>query len=296
MASKQVECPKCGTRNDASAATCSRCGVGLAWVLNHWAEYVSGPRKTHLPLLLISDPHAFKELYRLFFERLGVAYRLAEAHEGDAFETVELAKRLQPDLIIIDLLRPESMQGDELIRNLKATPYTQDIPILLVATSGSDYPGLVAALEAGATWYLPKPLTPQGLSSTVASILADGPAVWIIHANITREACRAMEDRNWRVWNYDLLSVVGDPVHVAMLLKPDVIAIDIHANQAVLSQLKANPDVCGIPVVILAEGPDNELERQALEAAGAHSVYSGPLDADRLLAAIQLASGKTASA
>lgn len=285
MAPKQVECPRCGTRNIIPAAACSGCGVGLEWVLRYWDEYVSGPRKSYAPLLLVSDPHSFKELYSLTFERLGVSCRFAEAEEGDAFQTIELARRLQPNLIITALLRAEGMQGDQMIRELRSMPATYAIPILLI-TGTVNHPLFGAALDAGATWYVPKPFAPRELTHTVASILAGGPAVWIIHPGVDRAACRAMEDQQWRIWTYDMEAALSDPGRMARILKPDVVAVEAGVSGAVLSQLKADPEFGHVPVMLLAEETNPELESWAYQA-GADSIYCGPLDANGLLSAIR---------
>jgi DNA-binding NarL/FixJ family response regulator len=52
-----------------------------------------------------------------------------------------------------------------------------------------------------------------------------------------------------------------------------------------LAQLKADPDVSSIPVLMLGNDPEAELERRAREL-GAYGVYIGPLDADKLVAAL----------
>jgi len=284
MAPKQVDCPRCGARNTLPAPVCSGCGVGLDWVLRYWDEYVSGPPKAHAPLLLISDPNGFKELYALSFKRLGNSFRYAEAPDGDGFQTIELAKRLRPDLIIADLLRSGNIQSDQMIAQLKTMPSTCEIPILLTSAAVS-HPLFGPALDAGAMWYLPKPFTYRELTSTVVSILSRGPAVWIVHPGIDRAACHAMEDRQWRVWTYDLPSALGDPVRMARIVRPDVIALAAGLTSALLPLLKSTLDLAGIPVVILPDGSGLESETWALDA-GAECIHSGPLDADGLLSAI----------
>ncbi|MBA2512168.1 MAG: response regulator transcription factor [Rubrobacteraceae bacterium] len=71
---------------------------------------------------------------------------------GDGREGVEMARRLRPDVVLIDLRMPE-MEGVEAIGKIKAErPETQ---VLVLTTYDSDA-DILRAIEAGATGYLLK--------------------------------------------------------------------------------------------------------------------------------------------
>ena len=53
---------------------------------------------------------------------------------------LELARQHQPDLLLLDLHLPD-MQGDEILRKLRADPLTEKIPVVMIsadATAESD--------------------------------------------------------------------------------------------------------------------------------------------------------------
>lgn len=71
---------------------------------------------------------------------------------GDGREGVEMARRLRPDVVLMDLRMPE-MEGVEAIGKIKAEhPETQ---VLVLTTYDSDA-DILRAIEAGATGYLLK--------------------------------------------------------------------------------------------------------------------------------------------
>jgi CheY-like chemotaxis protein len=170
MATILVKCPKCGKVNDSSTETCTRCGIGLQWALEHWSKYVSGPRDLHSPLILFAEiERDGLTLLKIIFDRAG--YRVAGDAIGDPLETIRLAECLQPDLIITDVTKLiGTLDGIEMIRRIKANAATQDIPVI-VYTANSRAETIAAAIEAGAVKYLEKVMQFQDLVSAVRLIV-----------------------------------------------------------------------------------------------------------------------------
>lgn len=79
-------------------------------------------------------------------------YQVIGALDGES--GLNLAKTQSPDLIILDLILPK-MHGLEVLRHLKETPETKDIPIIIL-TNLEDIENIEKALELGATTYLVK--------------------------------------------------------------------------------------------------------------------------------------------
>jgi len=79
----------------------------------------------------------------------------------DGLSGVELAGRIRPDLILLDLQLPK-LDGWAVVRSLRGEPWAKDLPIIAVsasATPGDEY----KALEAGCTAFLSKPYYPAAL-------------------------------------------------------------------------------------------------------------------------------------
>jgi CheY-like chemotaxis protein len=93
-------------------------------------------------------------------------YRVFEAEDGQ--EALEMARRHQPSLIVIDLNMPV-LDGLETVKNLREREAPgEHVPI--VAITAYDVPGMEdAALETGCNRYLRKPLDLTELDSALRS-------------------------------------------------------------------------------------------------------------------------------
>ncbi|HWE31506.1 MAG TPA: response regulator [Polyangia bacterium] len=104
------------------------------------------------PLLLVVED--FEELYELYSDFLaGAGYAVEGSSTGE--EAIEEARRLVPDLILMDLGLPR-MNGWEAIQLLKSEPATSHIPV--VALTGHVQRRFAdLARQAGADAVLLKP-------------------------------------------------------------------------------------------------------------------------------------------
>jgi CheY-like chemotaxis protein len=103
------------------------------------------------------------ELYRLVFKGCGAKITIVNSAH-DALETFD---RTEPQILVSDITLPDK-DGYELIRRLR----DRGSRIPAIAVSGFAYDtDRQAALDAGFTAYLPKPVEPEALVSTVALLL-----------------------------------------------------------------------------------------------------------------------------
>jgi two-component system phosphate regulon response regulator PhoB len=93
---------------------------------------------------------------------------------GDGPEAIELACRALPDLIILDLMLP-NMDGNEVLKRLKANPDTSGIPVLMLTAKGEEI-DRVLGLELGADDYIVKPFSPRELVLRIKAVLRKGAA------------------------------------------------------------------------------------------------------------------------
>ncbi|MCX7967570.1 MAG: response regulator [Armatimonadetes bacterium] len=117
-------------------------------------------------VLVADDDPAIQELIRLNLEVQG--YQVVVASNG--VETVRKALSERPDLIILDILMPE-MDGYEVMRLLKNSEETSNIPIIVLTAYASDAGALVSWME-GAEGYLAKPFNPDELLMLVERVLS----------------------------------------------------------------------------------------------------------------------------
>lgn len=94
-------------------------------------------------------------------------YETLQAETGE--EALQLARRHNPNLILLDLLLP-GMDGIEVCRRLKSDPACRDIPVIMM-TALSDSDSRVRALEAGADEFMTKSHDEMILPARIRSLL-----------------------------------------------------------------------------------------------------------------------------
>jgi len=80
---------------------------------------------------IIEDDQAISQMYRIKFEAEG--YDVETAENGKL--GLELAEKIQPDIILLDLMMPE-MNGDEMLQNMRQTDWGKTIPVIILTNMG----------------------------------------------------------------------------------------------------------------------------------------------------------------
>lgn len=118
-----------------------------------------------LTVLIADDDAVVVELWRSILSE--AAPGLCAVTATDGREAVRLARELQPDVILMDLVMP-GVDGLAATKTLKIDPLTARIPV--VAVTGSMY-GSQRVLEAGCDGYMLKPIAPDDLVRGIARVL-----------------------------------------------------------------------------------------------------------------------------
>jgi len=121
------------------------------------------PSSEHKISVLIVDDHAMvRQGLRTFLGLQGDSAELpieAVGEAGNGFEAVELSRRMQPDIILLDLVMPE-MDGIQAIPGiLECSPSSR----VIILTSFGEEDKVVPAIQAGAHGYLLKDIPPREL-------------------------------------------------------------------------------------------------------------------------------------
>jgi twitching motility two-component system response regulator PilH len=116
-------------------------------------------------IMVVEDSPTYLRKISGFLQGLG--YEVVTAVDGE--EALEKAVRENPSLIVLDVILPKK-NGFQVCRQLKTSPDTQDIKILMM-TSKSQDSDRFWGIKQGADDYMTKPYEDQELSDNVAKLL-----------------------------------------------------------------------------------------------------------------------------
>jgi signal transduction histidine kinase len=101
---------------------------------------------------------------------IGNRYATITAANGrEALDLINSSGRIQPSLVLSDLMMPV-MDGGQLLRELKRNPDTEQIPVILI-TARAGEESLIEGFETGADDYLIKPFAGRELLSRIKAQL-----------------------------------------------------------------------------------------------------------------------------
>jgi adenylate cyclase len=126
--------------------------------------------ETDLPgILIVDDNEDNRYTLRLHLESDGHE-RVVDASGGK--EAIALLEKEKFNLVLLDLMMPD-LNGDEVLKIIKANPDTRDIPVVMISAD-TDTEKVSKCIELGADDYLAKPFNPTILRARIASVLRRG--------------------------------------------------------------------------------------------------------------------------
>lgn len=121
-------------------------------------------------ILLVDDEEDILEIVGYNLEQEG--FEVLTAKNGK--QAIKIAKKAQPQLIIMDVMMPE-IDGIEACERIRAIPELSQTIITFLTARGEDYSQL-AGFKAGADDYITKPIKPKLLISKIKALLRRLPS------------------------------------------------------------------------------------------------------------------------
>ena len=238
-------------------------------------------------VLVVDDDPAARDLLTTNLGREG--YRTVQARSGD--EALELARKLRPDAITLDVLMPKK-DGWTVLGTLKADPELCDIPVIMVTVA----PDRGIGLSLGAAEVMTKPVDRAELTSLLRQLLSrDGPILVVEDDLATRETVRHTVEK----MGLTVAEVTNGRLALTWLAEnpaPAVILLDLMMPEMdgfeFLDTFNSRADWRHVPVVVITAKQLTAAER-ALLAGQARSVIRKGASIDRDIAeAIRKAVGQ----
>lgn len=122
-------------------------------------------------ILIVEDEQNISELIQFNLKAQG--FEAEGIYEGT--EAVEIIKRNQPDLVILDLMLP-GKDGLTICREIRSDKTTAMIPVIMLTAKSEEF-DKVLGLEMGADDYMTKPFSIKELCARVKAVLRRSSAV-----------------------------------------------------------------------------------------------------------------------
>lgn len=116
-------------------------------------------------ILIVDDVYSELQVMQNALEPLGAEIITAM----DGLDAEKKIIELRPDAVVLDVLLPQK-NGFQICRDIKSSPDTKDIPIILISSKNQDSDKFWG-MKQGADEYMTKPFNPQELLETVARYL-----------------------------------------------------------------------------------------------------------------------------
>ena len=116
-------------------------------------------------IFCVEDDANIRQLVVYTLESTG--FQAKGFEDGKSF--LAAIEREQPELVILDIMLP-GMDGMEILKRLKQSPRTREIPVVMATAKGAEY-DKVLGLDAGADDYVTKPFGMLELVARVKAVL-----------------------------------------------------------------------------------------------------------------------------
>ncbi|MCA8974752.1 MAG: response regulator transcription factor [Planctomycetes bacterium] len=227
--------------------------------------------------------------------RLGLSVLLGREFEvvgaEDSISALIAARRVQPDVIVLDLGLPGG-DGLEVLNRLRDIPELATTPTLVVTGRDGDHVEN-EALSRGAVRLFQKPADPRELIETIRSVTSHAPTP-------RREVLIVDDDKDTReslavrMRAEDFTVSFAEDGATALMnarrSRPDLVLLDLGLpcgdGVAVLQRMRAMEDMADVAVIVLSGREADEACRDAV-AAGADVYLQKPVDGAELVEAVR---------
>lgn len=230
-------------------------------------------------LLLASHLTTFRDELLPELHREG--FRTETAASGA--DTFQKAKDLRPDLVLLDM-ELLGRSGWETLHELKTSPETRAIPVVILSSTDERKMGVAL----GAAECLIKPISGGALVQAVRRVLHPEGALRVLIVDDDLQTRELLADTLMNEGHTPLSArYAAEALRILATARVDAVVLDLilpgRSGFEVLSDIRADPKLASLPVIVLTVKDLTERERETLTAHGAQFYTKGGGWRQRLL-------------
>lgn len=233
-------------------------------------------------VLLIDDDSTVHELVRRFLQKEG--FRTVCAQSGA--EGIELAKKLQPSVIVLDVMMP-TMDGWSVLTRLKGDPSVSDIPVVMLTMVDNKEMGF----SLGVDDYMLKPIERGNFVSVLRKYCSVNlpPTVLVVEDDpTTRDLLRSSLERE----DFSVIEACDGVAGLEILasIRPAMILLDLMMPKLdgfeFARHVRNHPEWRDIPIVVMTAKNITTEDRHRLDGLVSRILQKGAYGREELLAEV----------
>ncbi len=226
------------------------------------------PSAVPLRAVVVDDDPRCTEILAEMLAELG--YYSEQIHDGE--QAIEVITDTPPDLVTLDVNMPGT-DGWEVLRRLKASRATEDIPVVMVTV----HPNESKATLLGANGFVGKPVEQNVLTRSVMYAIGNRPDARVLVVDDEPECLLQMKELLQPLRCHVLLAHDGikalEEIAEQRLRSPgrvplDLVIVDLYMDRMdgfeLIHKLRDGDDTRDIPIIVLSAGVFSEAERAEL--------------------------------
>jgi DNA-binding response OmpR family regulator len=241
-------------------------------------------------ILVIDDEEDISRLIKINLVKIG--YEVIVLNNSK--DAIEVAKKEVPDAITLDIMMP-GLDGFQVLKSLKSTPETKDIPVIMVSVVAKVHRD--HSLRLGAVDFVTKPINFDELYKKIENIISktQKPKVSVEEKKILvvddevdvgNFIKRVLESKGLKI---DVAYSGRETLSLVRKNKYSLILLDLYMPEidgfTVLQKLKMDKESADIPVIVITARDTKGLREKCL-FLGANQYITKPLSTEVLVSEI----------
>jgi len=243
-------------------------------------KYSGGPVIHSGKILVIDDNSGVRMVLRKLLEEEG--YTVITAEDGNS--GIEMAKTEQPDAITLDVIMPGGIDGWEVLRQLKETPETEAIPVVMVTVENEADHKIALDVED----YLVKPVDVTRLGRVIGRVTRKALQRNLLLVDDEEDALQSLSRILKKAgWQTTLATNGVEALAALGITRPAAIVLDLMMPEMdgfeFLAEIRKNEHLKSIPVIVMTGKEPSEAEYEFLRSCGTSVLSKGPNSKRELL-------------